>query len=151
MVKTESKSPQKRVGVIAVAAADGKLLVIERSQTVAAPGAYCFPGGGMEPCESQAETIIREMREELAAEIEPIAPLWRSVTAWDVQLHWWQVKLADIAVLVPNPAEVASCHWLLPEEIRAQPLLLSSNHAFLDAWASGEFCVEGVVPPLSRW
>ena len=42
-----------RRGVVGVVVEGGRLLVIERSQTVEAPGMFCFPGGGIEPGEAE--------------------------------------------------------------------------------------------------
>jgi 8-oxo-dGTP pyrophosphatase MutT (NUDIX family) len=41
-------TPPRRLGSIAVIRRGEQFLVIRRSQTVAAPGMYCFPGGGIE-------------------------------------------------------------------------------------------------------
>ncbi len=109
------------------------LLVIQRSAKVRAPGAYCFPGGGLEPGESEADALVRELQEELDLEVSPLERLWSSRTTWGVELAWW---LADAASQDPrpNPAEVAQVLWLPPRDIRLLPNLLSSNHAFLDYW-----------------
>lgn len=122
-----------------------RLLVIRRSQHVRAPGMYCFPGGTIEPGESEAAAITREMQEELAATVEPVRLLWRYVTSWGVDLAWWLVELPEDAALVHNPLEVEAFHWLLPSEIRALDQLLESNAHFLDAVDSGEIVVEGLT------
>lgn len=121
-----------------IARAD-RWLVIRRAATVEAPNTYCFPGGAIEPGETEEETIRRELREELSVDVVPLRRLWRSVTAWHVDLSWWLVHLDATACLEPNPAEVASAHWLTRAEIRQLPSLLSSNHHFLDALERGEF------------
>jgi hypothetical protein len=48
----------RRRGVIAVVVREGRLLVIRRAQCVVAPGAICFPGGGIEPGELDASGSI---------------------------------------------------------------------------------------------
>jgi 8-oxo-dGTP pyrophosphatase MutT (NUDIX family) len=133
-----------RRGVVGVAAREGRLLVIRRSEFVEAPGAYCFPGGAIEPGETQEDALRREFHEELAVEANPIRPLWRGVTSWNVELVWWLVALRPDAVPTPHAREVASFAWLTPEEIRDLPRLLESNLQFLDAAVSGAFSVEGV-------
>ena len=115
-----------------------RLLVIERSHTVEAPGMFCFPGGGIEPGEAEQEALVREMFEELGVAVEPVRSLWQSATAWRVQLSWWLARLITPYELQPNPAEVASVHWLTPAELAAVPRLLESNRHFLAALASGE-------------
>jgi 8-oxo-dGTP pyrophosphatase MutT (NUDIX family) len=108
---------------------------------VRAPGAFCFPGGGIEPGEDEPAALVRELREELNIVVEPIARLWSSTTAWNVELHWWLANLAADAAIVPNLAEVAAFHWHTVDEIRALPRLLSSNHEFLHALDRGEFTI----------
>lgn len=114
-----------------------QFLVIRRSQHVRAPGMHCFPGGGIELGETEAEAVRREMLEELALVAAPLRLLWRSITPWGVQLAWWLAEIEADSVPVPNPLEVESFAWLPIAEIRSLPQLLTSNLEFLDAWESG--------------
>jgi ADP-ribose pyrophosphatase YjhB (NUDIX family) len=126
-----------RRGVVAVVLRGEQFLVIRRSQHVRAPGMHCFPGGAIEAGESEQEAIRREMLEELALEARPLQLLWRSVTAWGVELAWWLTEIVAAAKPVANPLEVESFHWLSAAEIRGLAELLASNVEFLDAWESG--------------
>ena len=128
-------------GVVAVVPRRERLLVIRRSQSVVAPGAYCFPGGGVHGEESESAAVVREMREELNVAATPRHCLWRSVTPWHVELAWWLAELPMDCVLVPNKDEVEDVHWLTPAEIRSLADLLESNHHFLDAWQRAEFAL----------
>ena len=132
-----SASAPLRRGVVAVALRGEQFLVIRRSQLVRAPGMHCFPGGAIEPGESEPEAIRREMLEELALDARPQRLIWRSVTAWGVELAWWLTEIDSAAVPVANPLEVESFHWLSAAEIRGLTELLASNVEFLDAWESG--------------
>lgn len=114
-----------------------RFLVIRRSQHVRAPGMHCFPGGAIEPEESEFDAVCRELQEELALTAKPKRLLWRSVTPWNVELAWWLVEIDAAALPAPNPAEVASFHWLTAGEIRGLAELLASNLEFLDAWEAG--------------
>lgn len=116
----------------------GRFLVIRRAAAVVAPGMVCFPGGAGEGAETEEETLVREIREELGVAIEPIRRVWRSVTPWQVELSWWLSRIAEGELLRPNPAEVASVHWQTAGELRRLPNLLESNHHFLDALDAGE-------------
>ncbi|HVU87458.1 MAG TPA: NUDIX domain-containing protein [Pirellulales bacterium] len=120
-----------RRGVVAVITRDEALLVIRRAEGIAAPGKYCFPGGGIEEAESEELALVRELREELGATVEPQRRLWQSVTPWGVELAWWLADLDHTAPLVPNPAEVASVHWLTMAEMDSLEELLESNREFL--------------------
>ncbi len=120
-----------RRGVVGVAFRDGRMLVIRRSRSVVAPLVYCFPGGGIEPGESEQEALVREFREEVGIAVRPLRRLWQCVTAWKVDLAWWLVEISPDATPVPNPAEVESIHWYTPDEMSQLPDLLASNDEFL--------------------
>jgi len=113
------------------------MLVIRRSQSVVAPGAYCFPGGGIEPGESEQEALVREFREEISLSIRPLRRIWTNVTPWKVELAWWRAAADPHDVPVANEAEVASIHWLTPSEMLAVPELLPSNQEFLELVLDG--------------
>jgi 8-oxo-dGTP pyrophosphatase MutT (NUDIX family) len=127
---------------VAVIRKGDRLLVIRRSQQVVAPGAYCFPGGGIEPGESIEMALVRELREELNVDVVPLRRLWNSVTPWQVELDWWLVRLAADALPHPSPAEVESYHWHTVAELASMTGLLESNRQFLAALARGEICLD---------
>ncbi len=132
-----------RQGVVAVVLDDGRFLVIERSQRVTAPGAYCFPGGAIEAGESEQQALCREMMEELSAPARPLRRLWQSVTHRRVHLAWWLAELPSPVTLVPEPSEVASVHWMIKDQLQQLPELLASNRQFLHALATGEIELDG--------
>ena len=127
-----------RRGAVAILMRQQRLLVIRRSQLVVAPGAYCFPGGGIEGRESETEALVREIQEELGVTIVPDKHVWESVTPWGVHLAWWRAEFAELCEPCPNPAEVESVHWYTPAEMAALPGLLESNRLFLAALEAGE-------------
>jgi len=132
----DAELPVRR-GAVAVVVREQKFLTIRRSAHVVAPGALCFPGGGIEPLETEQQALVREFREELGADIDPLRLVWRSTTRWQVQLAWWLAVLGCEAPLVANPLEVESFHWLTAEEMLAAENLLESNRTFLELLASG--------------
>ena len=140
----ETSPAENKRGVIAVCVRHGELLVIQRSQLVVAPGAFCFPGGAMEAGETEEQALVRELREELAAEIRPLRRLWQSQTPAGVELNWWHAALDNPDHLIANAEEVASFHWSEPAALRKLEGLLSSNAAFLDSLSDGIFSVEGI-------
>lgn len=139
MVNKEHQSV--RHGVVGIVVRDGRLLVIRRSMSVEAPGAYCFPGGAIEEGETEAEALGREFIEELGVSIKSVRRVWRSRTDWNVELAWWLAELPQHASFRPRAKEVASTHWLTIGEIRGLPNLLSSNSQFLDALERGDFSI----------
>ncbi len=140
---SQTYDESRRFGVVAVVVRDGLFLVIRRSDTVIAPGMIAFPGGAVEDRESEEETLVREIREELGVTITPVRRVWRSVTPWNVELAWWRGQIDKGQTLKPNPAEVASTHWVTAEDMRRLPNLLESMHHFLDALELGEIDVDG--------
>lgn len=137
--------PIRKVGVVGVLVREDRLLVIRRSKLVRAPGRYCFPGGGMEPGESEEQTLVRELQEELGIAVQPLRRLHRSVTPWRVDLRWWLARVTDEAEMLPHPAEVEAVEWYSVAELLAVEALLDSNRDFLAAWQRGEFEIDGLT------
>ncbi|MEA1951998.1 MAG: NUDIX domain-containing protein [Planctomycetota bacterium] len=134
-----------RRGVVGIAVRDdGRFLVIRRSRHVVAPGMYCFPGGGIEGDESEAEALVREFHEEVGARVEPVRRAWQCVTDWKVELSWWHVRLADGGCLRANQAEVERIEWFSAGEMAALPNLLPSNYDFLAGLLDGSICLDGL-------
>jgi 8-oxo-dGTP diphosphatase len=127
-----------RRGAVAVIEREGRLLVIRRSANVLAPRQVCFPGGGLEPGETEAEALVRELQEELNCQVRPVARLWETVTHWRVHLAWWQAALESCGEPAPNPLEVESIHWLTPHEILHLENVVDGNRQFVEALLRGE-------------
>ena len=98
----------------------------------------------MEPGESEEQTLVREMQEELGIAVQPIRRLHRSVTPWRVDLRWWLATCDDNAEFVPHPAEIASHTWCSVADLLAIEAFLESNRDFLAAWQRGEFEIDGL-------
>ncbi|HPF37397.1 MAG TPA: NUDIX domain-containing protein [Phycisphaerae bacterium] len=104
-------------GVIGVIRRDDRYLIIQRSAHVRVPLAWCFPGGEVEPGETLHVALIREMREELNADVTP-GELLMTMRKPERQLVLYCVAATlDGHEPHPNPAEVAQCHWMTPAEI----------------------------------
>ena len=131
-------------GVVAVIVRRERLLVIRRSCRVVAPRALCFPGGAIEPGESESDALRREINEELGAVIEPRRRLWQSTTPWDVDIAWWHAYLPADANMTANPAEVESIHWMSVDELHDHDELLPSNRDFLDVVVAGKILIDGL-------
>lgn len=136
--KTPPDAFGKKRGVVGVIFRDERLLIIRRSLTVTAPGKLCLPGGTIEKGETESETLVREMMEELAIDVDPIRLCWRSVTPWGTTLAWWLARLDEQITPVPNPDEVSEFHWMTPQQIRTAKGMLPSLPAFMDAWDRGD-------------
>lgn len=126
------KAPGCITGVVGVLERDGALLMIQRSETVRAPGLWCFPGGAIEPGESPAAAIVREFREEVGLVVEPVGRLWEWLRDDGLlHLYWWDVRYVG-GELTPNAAEVQAARWMTDAQIRAQDGMIANNLTFLD-------------------
>jgi mutator protein MutT len=126
-------------GVVAVLRREGRLLVIRRAEGIAAPGAWCFPGGAIEAGETVEQALIREIVEELGVAIRPGRQVWQ----WrrpdgGLLLHWLLAEFDDDGPIVPNPAEVAEARWVTAEEFRRLEPALESNLLFMGYWQTVE-------------
>lgn len=75
------------------------------------------------------------MREELAAEIEPLRSFWQNVDQVPgFALYGWLAELrTPIEALRPEPSEVAEVLWLTAEEAVGHPDAFAGNGAFIAA------------------
>jgi 8-oxo-dGTP diphosphatase len=111
---------------LAVSAAifrEGKVLIVRRARPPA-HGLYTLPGGGVELGETLEEAIIREVREETALEIVPVALAgYRQAIARDdagrIERHFVILPFAArwIAGEISLNEELAEAHWLAPPEL----------------------------------
>jgi 8-oxo-dGTP diphosphatase len=103
---------------VVVAAAierDGRYLAARRTKPDWAAGRWEFPGGKVEPGESEVDALVREIREELGVEI---AVGIRVPGEWslhdDLVLHLYVATLIDGD---PQPLEHHDeLRWLTPDE-----------------------------------
>lgn len=65
--------------ICAIITIDGKILAVQRSRIMSLPMKWEFPGGKLEPAETEMECIKREIREELNIEIEVLNRLLPSI------------------------------------------------------------------------
>jgi 8-oxo-dGTP diphosphatase len=106
----DSRSP--RVIVAAVIITDGRVLACERSAPPEVAGRWEFPGGKVEPGESDEAALARECSEELGVRVAvglrvgPDVPLARGRAV----LRVFAVTLLDGDV--PQALEHASMRWL---------------------------------------
>jgi ADP-ribose pyrophosphatase YjhB (NUDIX family) len=111
---------------LAVSAAifrDGRVLIVRRARPPA-HGLYTLPGGGVELGETLEEAVIREVREETALEITPVALAgYRQAIARDnagrIERHFVILPFAArwIAGDVLLNEELAEAHWLKVAEL----------------------------------
>jgi 8-oxo-dGTP diphosphatase len=118
---SRAKSP--RVIVAAIIIMDGRVLACERSAPPEVAGRWEFPGGKVEPGETDAEALARECVEELGVRVtvgERVGP--------DVPLAHGRSVLRVFAVTlldgdVPQALEHTAMRWLGPDELETVPWL----------------------------
>jgi 8-oxo-dGTP diphosphatase len=103
--------------VVAAALLDGagRVLAAQRSRPPELAGRWEFAGGKVEPGESDTAALVRECREELGVEIEPIARLGRDLPAGGGGvLRAWT---AHIVAGEPRPLEHLALRWLTADQL----------------------------------
>ena len=64
--------PHQRVAAYAVVVADDRLLLTRLAQGTGAEGRWNLPGGGLEPAESPADGVVREVAEETGQVVDEV-------------------------------------------------------------------------------
>ncbi|WP_184955016.1 (deoxy)nucleoside triphosphate pyrophosphohydrolase [Paractinoplanes abujensis] len=116
--KQHVKTPtSRRVIVAAVIIVDGRVLACERSAPPEVAGRWEFPGGKVEPGESDQVALARECVEELGVRVEvgdrvgPDVPLAHGRAV----LRVFAVRLLDGDM--PRALEHTSMRWLAKDEL----------------------------------
>ncbi|MEV3932038.1 (deoxy)nucleoside triphosphate pyrophosphohydrolase [Streptomyces sp. NPDC049944] len=129
------------VVVAGAVCAGGRLLAARRSSPPELAGRWELPGGKLDPGESGEQALVRELREELGVETEPLE---RIPGEWPLKpgyvLRVWTVRL-----LSGDPAPLEDhdeLRWLAPEEVDTVDWLDQDRPAVAEAvrrlWAAPE-------------
>lgn len=107
----------------AVICDEEKILITRRPDDKRHPGMWEFPGGKIDPGESPEDALCREIREELAVEIQVLEIVEVAFHRYD----WGPVLiLAYSCRLLTKSIEnlgVAEHRWILPSELPNFPIL----------------------------
>ena len=121
-----------RHAVVAVIHDDGRFLWIKRGPDVPRPGYWMPPSGSIEPGESAAEAVVREMAEELDIEVRPIREVWQCPTEdAGYTLEWWLTEIVSGEAKAAN-AEVADLRWVTRDEIGELSPTFAAHLRFID-------------------
>nr|ADM46379.1 hydrolase [Streptomyces sp. CS] len=110
----------------------GRLLAARRSAPPELAGRWELPGGKAEPGESPEQALVRELREELGVEVEPLEPLpgeW--ALASGLVLRVWTARL------VSGEPQTLEDHdelrWLTPDRVHEVDWLDADRPAVAEA------------------
>ena len=102
--------------VAAIIEKDGKILFCRRGPGGNCPFLWEFPGGKIEPGETPFDAIVREIKEELSAEIEPTEVFCEypfSYPERDIYFYFIKAKLLSEKI---EPTFHSETKWLSPFE-----------------------------------
>lgn len=108
--------------VAAVIERDGKYLITQRRPTAVLPGLWEFPGGKVEPGESDEQALRREVRERLGVDVVAkarIASRHHQYEGYSVDLNLYQTELSPEAT--PAALRVAAFRWVASDEFERYP------------------------------
>ncbi len=103
--------------VAAVIEENGRYLITQRNQNAVLPGLWEFPGGRIEPGESESHALQREVKGRIGVEVVVGAKLGEhqhDYTTYQVHLTMYSCKLP--AEARPYPATVADLRWVTSRE-----------------------------------
>ena len=111
----------KQIVVAAVIERHGRFLVGKRSASKqTAPGFWHAICGRLEPGESEAEAIAREVLEETGLRVRATAQVSQADTRdGTARMHWWQVVVIDGREARLLQDEHSELRWVTVEEMRA--------------------------------
>jgi len=99
----------------------GRVLITQRPHDRHMGGLWEFPGGKVEPGEAPAEALARELREELALEVEVGAPLTFAVHEEPELRILLLFYTARIVGGTPAGVEGQSVRWVAASELPEYP------------------------------
>ncbi|MEU6041839.1 MULTISPECIES: (deoxy)nucleoside triphosphate pyrophosphohydrolase [Actinomadura] len=118
--------------------AAGRLLAAQRGEPPELAGGWEFPGGKVDPGESDRDALVRECHEELGVKIalgDRIGGDWPLALGAGSVLRVWTAELVEGR---PQPLEHLALRWLAPDEL------------YDVAWLPGDLpIVEAIRPYLN--
>lgn len=114
------QKPVLRV-VAALIAQDGRYLACRRPQGKHLAGYYEFPGGKVEPGETEPQALTREIEEELGCRVAVHAPCAAFCHEYDDRVVRLTLYRCTVTAGVPTALEHSDLLWLRPSELDTVP------------------------------
>jgi 8-oxo-dGTP diphosphatase len=115
--------PRLRVVAAALFDAAGRVLIAQRPEGKHMAGWWEFPGGKVASGESDADALVRELREELGVEVRPdheVMRLSHDYPDRTVELVLWRAQLLDGA---PRGLDGQALKWVACQSLGNERLL----------------------------
>ena len=127
--------PHKQIAV-AIVLRGTEILIDRRLESSMLSGLWEFPGGKIEPGETAAECVVREVKEEIGIDIEVVAPL---ATIEHAYTHFTITLIAFICRYLGGEAQALQCsevRWVSPADLSEFPFPGANQKLFphLYAW-----------------
>ncbi|MBX9453724.1 8-oxo-dGTP diphosphatase MutT [Neoaquamicrobium sediminum] len=112
------------VAACALVDGDGRVLIAQRPEGKQLAGMWEFPGGKVEPGETPEETVVRELREELAIEtkVACLAPLTFASHAYESFNLLMPLFVCRRYWGIPQAQEGQALKWVRPNKLRDYPM-----------------------------
>jgi 8-oxo-dGTP diphosphatase len=120
--------------VAAILERDGRFLLGKRGlHKQSAPGYWCPVSGRVEPGESQADAVVREVREETGLVVRAIAKVAKCDTRdGSAVIHWWRVQPLDAAPAHLANDEHTELLWVSIEEMKRLSPIFEEDVAIIE-------------------
>ncbi|MGQ9836398.1 MAG: A/G-specific adenine glycosylase [Cyanobacteriota bacterium] len=127
--------PHKQIAVAIVFRGE-EILIDQRPETSMLSGLWEFPGGKIEPGETAAECVVREVKEEIGIDIEVVTEL---TTIEHAYTHFTITLTAFICRYLGGEAQALQCtevRWISPAALSEFPFPAANQKLFphLQAW-----------------
>ncbi|MFH1142532.1 MAG: NUDIX hydrolase [Candidatus Uhrbacteria bacterium] len=107
------------------------LLVCSKRDFGEFSGFYYPPGGHIEDEENEKDTLIREIREELDIEIEPIKKVTEAPgDIRDQMTCWWSCRLDTNQELTIDTTEIADADWFTKDQMSEMNIWPATRNFF---------------------
>jgi mutator protein MutT len=118
--------------VVVVIRRGDRVLMVQRGPRAAFAGHWQPLSGRIEPGETEAQAVVREVREEVGLRVRPLRKVWECpADGADFWLNWWLAEVVGGEQVIDRD-ELADARWLTLDEIRALPDTFAGDREFFE-------------------